>query len=314
MPGYSLAEERDFGQGAPAPDAPACAHASSARPCRLPPGCHDLGRRLVTIPFRLVDAFTDAAFGGNPAPVFVLSTARDAAWYQAVAAEMNASNTAFVVAPEPGGDGSWGLRWFTPKVEVPLCGHGTLATSHVLWEDGYVSPETPIRFRTLAGELTAVRRPDGAGELDFPAESVAVMEPPPGLARAIGGPLRWLGRGRTFVVAELESEEAVRSLAPDLGWLEANLPNPLVVTARSDDPRFDIVSRVFGPAIGIPEDPATGAAHCAAGPYWESILGQSELRVHQLSARGGVLMVRVLGDRVRVGGRAVTVVRGELTD
>ena len=268
----------------------------------------------MTIPFRLVDAFADAPFGGNPAPVFVLPSARDAAWCQAVAAEMNASNTAFVVAPAQDGDGSWGLRWFTPKVEVHLCGHGTLATAHVLWEDGYESPETPIRFRTLAGELIAFRRPDGTGELDFPVESLDAFEPPAGLRGAIGGRVTWFGRGHTFVVAELESEEAVRSLRPDLGWLEANLPNPLVVTARSDHSAFDVVSRVFAPAIGIPEDPATGAAHCAVGPHWGSILGLSELRVHQLSARGGVLTVRVMGDRVRVGGKALTVLRGDMTD
>jgi predicted PhzF superfamily epimerase YddE/YHI9 len=268
----------------------------------------------VSVPFRLVDAFTGSAFAGNPAPVFVLPEARDAAWYQAVAVEMNASNTAFLVAPADDGDGSWGLRWFTPKVEVHLCGHGTLASAHVLWEDGYEKPETPIRFHTLAGELTAFRRQGGGGELDFPAEELAVLEPPPGLLSAIGAPVVWLGRGHTFVLAELESEQAVREVEPDLGWLEVHLPDPLVVTARSADPAFEVVSRVFAPAIGIPEDPATGSAHCAVGPYWGSILGLGELRVHQLSARGGELTVRVLGDRVRVGGQAVTVVRGELTE
>jgi predicted PhzF superfamily epimerase YddE/YHI9 len=267
----------------------------------------------MTVPFRLVDAFTGSAFGGNPAPVFVLTDARESAWYQAVAVEMNASNTAFLVAPAKDGDGSWGLRWFTPKVEVHLCGHGTLASAHVLWEDGYEPQDAPIRFRTLAGVLTAVRRPGGAGELDFPAELLTVIEPPPGLIEAIGAPVRWLGRGHTFVVAELGSEQAVRSLAPDLAWLESNLPDPLVVTARSSEPAFDVASRVFAPAIGIPEDPATGSAHCAIGPYWGSILGLDELRVHQLSERGGEIVVRVLGDRVRVGGKAVTVIRGELT-
>jgi predicted PhzF superfamily epimerase YddE/YHI9 len=266
----------------------------------------------MSVPYRLVDAFTGAAFGGNPAPVFVLREAREAAWYQAVAIEMNASNTAFLVAPEGEGDGSWGLRWFTPKVEVHLCGHGTLASAHVLWEDGYEPKERPIRFRTLAGELTAFRQPGGSGELDFPAEPLAVIEPPPGLLQAIGGQVTWLGRGHTFVVAELASEAAVRSLQPDLAWLEANLPDPLVVTGRSTDPAFDVVSRVFAPAIGIPEDPATGSAHCAIGPHWASILGRDSLRVHQLSERGGEITVRVLGDRVRVGGEAVTVVRGDL--
>jgi predicted PhzF superfamily epimerase YddE/YHI9 len=266
----------------------------------------------MSVPFRLVDAFTGTAFGGNPAPVFVLDEARDAAWYQAVAVEMNASNTAFLVAPEKDSDGSWGLRWFTPKVEVHLCGHGTLASAHVLWEDGYEPQERPIRFRTLAGELTAFRQPGGTGELDFPAEPLEVIEPPSGLLEAIGGQVAWLGRGHTFVVAELASEEAVRSLEPDLTWLETHLPDPLVVTARAEDPAFDIVSRVFAPAIGIPEDPATGSAHCAIGPYWASILKLGSLRVHQLSERGGELTVRVLEDRVRVGGKAVTVVRGDL--
>ena len=268
----------------------------------------------MAIPFRLVDAFTGTAFSGNPALVFVLGEARDSAWCQAAAVEMNASNTAFLVPPPEDGDGSWGLRWFTPKVEVHLCGHGTLAAAHVLWEDGFEPSDTPIRFRTLAGELTAYRRPGGFGELDFPAESLDVVEPPAGSLRAIGSPVRWLGRGHTFVVAELESEQPVRSLEPDLGWLKGNLPDPLVVTARAADSAFDVVSRVFAPAIGIPEDPATGSAHCAVGPYWGSILGLGELRVHQLSERGGELTVRVLGDRVRVGGKAITVVRGDLMD
>jgi predicted PhzF superfamily epimerase YddE/YHI9 len=266
------------------------------------------------VPFRLVDSFTGAAFGGNPAPVFLLPDARDTSWYQAVAIEMNASNTAFLVAPTADGDGSWGLRWFTPKVETHLCGHGTLAAAHVLWEDGYEQADAPIRFQTLAGELTAFRRVSGAGELDFPAEPLGVIEPPPGLLDAIGAPVSWLGRGHTFVVAELPSEHDVQSMAPDLGWLEAHLPDPLVVTARSQDPAFDVVSRVFAPAIGIPEDPATGSAHCAVGPHWGSILDRDELRVHQLSERGGELTVRLLGDRVRVGGQAVTIMRGELAD
>ena len=268
----------------------------------------------MAIPFRLVDAFTGTAFSGNPAPVFVLRDPRDAAWYQAVAVEMNASNTAFLIAPPKDGDGSWGLRWFTPKVEVHLCGHGTLAAAHVLWEDEYESKGTPIRFRTLAGELTAFRRPGGAAELDFPAEPLDVLEPPAGLVIAIGGQVTWLGRGHTFVVAELGSEQAVRSLVPDLEWLKENLPDPLVVTARSDDSAFDVVSRVFAPAIGIPEDAATGSAHCAIGPYWGSILRLDELRVHQLSERGGELTVRMLGDRVRVGGKAITMIRGDLMD
>jgi len=210
-----------------------------------------------------------------------------------------------------GGDGAWGLRWFTPKVEVHLCGHGTLAAAHVLWEDEYEKPDSPLRFLTLAGELIAFRRPGGAGELDFPAEALTPIEPPRGLLTAIGAPVSWLGRGHTFVVAELESEQAVKSIEPDLSWLEANLPDPLVLTARSDDPGFDVVSRVFAPAIGIPEDPATGSANCAVGPHWGSILGRDELRVHQLSQRGGELTVRILGDRVRVGGQAITLLRGE---
>jgi PhzF family phenazine biosynthesis protein len=268
----------------------------------------------MNIPFRLVDAFTATAFAGNPAPVFVMKEPRDVAWYQAVAVEMNASNTAFLLAPPVGGDGTWGLRWFTPKVEVHLCGHGTLASAHVLWEDGLESADDPIRFDTLAGELTAFRASDGTGELDFPAEPLAQVEPPLGLRDAIGRPAHWIGRGHTFVLAELESEAEVKSAAPDLAWLESNLPDPLVLTARSDDPAFDIVSRVFAPAIGIPEDPATGSAHCAVGPYWGRILGMEKMRVHQLSQRGGQLTVRVLGERVRVGGKAITVARGELID
>jgi PhzF family phenazine biosynthesis protein len=258
-----------------------------------------------------VDAFTERPFAGNPAAVVPLQAAREAGWMQAVAAEMNLAETAFLVPRgEAAGEG-FDLRWFTPEAEVELCGHATLAAAHVLWETGRLPAGEPARFHTLSGLLTAERR-GALIELNFPAlPPVAEPRPAAELAEAVGAPAHWVGRRGNDLVVELADEETVRRLAPDLRRLRA-LARGLIVTARAATAPFDIVSRFFAPGLGIDEDPVTGYAHCVLGPYWRDRLGRHELLAYQASRRGGVVRVHVAGDRVRLGGHAVTVLRGEL--
>jgi len=253
-----------------------------------------------------VDAFTAEPFSGNPAAVVPLDGPADDAWMQAVAAEMNLSETAFV--HREGDD--FRLRWFTPAVEVELCGHATLATSHVLWSEGLVGAGL-IRYRTRSGELRA-RPDDDLIELDFPSRPPAAVEPPAGLAEALGIRPRWVGGSVEDLLVELESDAVVRSLAPDMAALLRVTARGVIVTAASADERFDFVSRFFAPAVGIPEDPVTGSAHCVLGPFWSERLGRENLVGYQASARGGVVHVRLLGERVALSGRAVTVLRGDL--
>jgi PhzF family phenazine biosynthesis protein len=259
-------------------------------------------------PIFVVDAFTDRPFAGNPAAVCALDRPADDAWMQQVAAEMNLSETAFLV---PEADG-FRLRWFTPAVEVDLCGHATLASAHVLWETGRLPPAATARFQTRSGTLTAVREGDRI-VLDFPAVPVEPCAPPDGLADALGVVPRGVGRNRMDVLVELESESAVRGLRPDFARLAAVPVRGIIVTAPSDDPAFDFVSRFFAPACGVAEDPVTGSAHCALGPFWAARLGKTDLVGRQVSKRGGVVQVGVRGDRVKLGGRAITVLRGELS-
>lgn len=257
--------------------------------------------------FVQVDAFTDTPFTGNPAAVCILTGPGDEHWMQAVAREMNLAETAFL---HPEGDG-FRLRWFTPTVEVDLCGHATLAGAHVLWHDGYLTTRTEARFHTRSGQLRA-RNAGEWIELDFPAEPAVATEAPAELARALGVELLSVGRNRMDYLVELASEAEVRALRPDLRTL-ATLPvRGIIVTARSDSPDFDFVSRFFGPAAGVDEDPVTGSAHCALGPHWGSKLGSTGLVGYQASARGGVVRVRLVGDRAILGGQAVTVLAGEL--
>lgn len=259
-----------------------------------------------------VDAFTDRPFAGNPAAVCVLSEERDDAWLQKVAGEMNLAETAYLWRKEPG----WRLRWFTPTVEVDLCGHATLASAHVLWEAGYAEPDTNLRFETRSGQLAASRRnKPGVIELDFPAEPASASAPPPDLLASLGlEAARFTGRNRLDYFVEVAGEGAVRGLAPDFKRLAAacGAGRGVIVTARSDRPEHDFVSRFFAPAAGIDEDPVTGSAHCCLGPFWAERLGKKELRGYQASARGGTVAVRVAGPRVYLGGRAVTIARGEL--
>ncbi len=255
-----------------------------------------------------VDAFTERAFAGNPAAVCLLDGPRDETWMQQVAAEMNLSETAFVARPQ---GGVWGLRWFTPTVEVALCGHATLAGAHVLWAEGEVPAEVPIAFSTLSGVLTATPRGHEI-ELDFPAAPPAPVAAPPGLADALGAEPRGVGRSRFDYLVELADEAAVRGLRPDLARLRQLDVRGVIVTAASGDPAADFVSRFFAPGAGVDEDPVTGSAHCTLAPFWAERLGRAELVGYQASARGGHVRVRLAGDRVKLAGRAVTVLRGEL--
>lgn len=255
-----------------------------------------------------VDAFTDRPFAGNPAAVCVLDSPAEPGWMQRIAREMNLSETAFLVE-RPGG---FDLRWFTPTVEVELCGHATLASAHVLWQDGHLAADEAARFFTASGELSASKRPGGWIEMDFPAEPAMPCPPPDGLASALGAEPRWTGKNRFDYLVELDSEDSVRSLSPDLGALEGIDARGFIVTSRSAGGDKDFVSRFFGPAAGVPEDPVTGSAHCCLGPFWAERLGKSELMGFQASARGGVVRVRPQGDRVKLSGQAVTVMRIEL--
>lgn len=254
-----------------------------------------------------VDAFTDKPFAGNPAAVCILPALRDERWMQDVAREMNLSETAFL---HRAGDG-YQLRWFTPTVEVALCGHATLASAHVLWESEHLAATAPARFHTKSGLLTAERRGEWI-ELDFPATVATHAEPPPGLVEGLGVRPNAVSRSRFDYLVEVDSEETVRRLAPDFGVLGRVDARGIIVTSRSAAPPFDFVSRFFAPASGINEDPATGSTHCTLAPYWSERLHKAELLAYQASARGGVVRTRLQGDRVILGGQAVTVLRGEL--
>ena len=259
-------------------------------------------------PIVQVDAFTARPFAGNPAAVCVMPGPADEAWMSAVAREMNLSETAFLY---PQGD-AYKLRWFTPAVEVPLCGHATLASAHVLWEAGYLPAGAQARFDTLSGRLTADRDGDWI-VLDFPARPVVPVADPPDLARALGAPIAGAVRAdRDDYLVELASPAAVRALRPDMALLRGIGLRGVIVTSRSDDPAYDFISRFFAPGAGIDEDPVTGSAHCCLGPYWAARTGKSEFVAYQASARGGVVRVRLAGDRVLLGGQAVTVLRVQL--
>ena len=259
------------------------------------------------LPIVWVDAFTSEPFAGNPAAVCVLAGPRDPAWMQHVAREMNLAETAFLDRATDG----FNLRWFTPTVEIDLCGHATLAAAHVLWETGQVAATEPIRFHTRSGVLTAVRQDDWI-ELDFPVTPEQPVEIPAGLVEALGVVPRYVGRSRFDYLVEVDDEEAVRNLRPDFHRLRAISSRGIIVTSRSSMPGCDFVSRFFAPASGIDEDPVTGSAHSCLAHFWSSRLHKDRFIAQQLSARGGLLKVQLDGDRVRLSGQAVTVIRGEL--
>lgn len=261
-------------------------------------------------PLYIVDAFAAKPFSGNPAAVCLLDRERDDAWLQALAMEMNLSETAY---PLPRGDGGWGLRWFTPVSEVELCGHATLATAHILWETGRIKPDEPAVFWTRrCGKLTC-RQARGRIEMDFPAEPPVEAAPPKELLEGLGvsRPL-FVGRNRMDWMIQLESEEAVRRVNPDQATLAKVKTRGILITAKSSG-EYDFVSRAFFPLLGVPEDPVCGSAHCCLGPFWGDRLGKDELAGHQVSKRGGVVYVKCAGERVTLSGKAVTVVRGEVT-
>jgi PhzF family phenazine biosynthesis protein len=254
-----------------------------------------------------VDAFASRAFAGNPAAVCILPGLAAEAWMRDVAREMNLSETAFLA---PLADG-FNLRWFTPTIEVELCGHATLASAHILWESGVLKPDEQARFHTLSGLLTAERYAEWI-ELDFPTKGEEPAAPWDELVRGLGVTPRYVGKSQFDYLVEVDSEQEVRSLEPDFTLLKQAKARGIIVTARAESKEFDFVSRFFAPSVGVDEDPVTGSAHCVLGPFWAKQLGKTEFVAYQASARGGVVKVRLVGDRVKLGGQAVTVMRGEL--
>ncbi len=260
-----------------------------------------------TFPLVLVDAFSDRPFAGNPAVVVLLPAWPGDHWLQQVAAEMKQSETAFLVA----GGGAFELRWFTPLVEVDLCGHATLASAFVLWHLGKARADAPIAFSTRSGTLKAARRGQTI-ELDFPLEAQIETPAPRGLAQALGITPKYVGKSRFDYLVEVESEAVLRGMAPDFRQLAAVHSRGVIVTARSQREPFDFISRFFAPAAGVDEDPVTGSAHCTLAHFWRERLGKSEFQAYQASARGGVVGVSIRGDRVLLGGTAVIIAQGEL--
>ena len=268
---------------------------------------------MSTVRLRTVDAFTEKPFTGNPAAVLLLDEAPSDEWMAAVARETNLSDTGFVIR-EPVPDADFRLRWFTPTVEIDLCGHATLASAHCLYEDGM---QGPIRFATRSGVLTVDQRADGSLAMDFPAWLSTPFEARSAVAEAIGVPVEWTGRADngSFLLALVADESSVRDLIPDLaavGGLDALVG--LIVTAGADPGHgYDFVSRVFAPQAGIPEDPVTGSAHTVLAPYWADRLGRTSLVGLQVSSRSGLVGVELNGDRVTIIGRAITVSDGTLS-
>lgn len=257
-----------------------------------------------------VDAFTSVPFAGNPAAVCIVDGRASDDWMQAVAKEMNLSETAFL-SRRSGNDG-FDLRWFTPAVEVELCGHATLASAHVLWETGVLDPGLEARFHTRSGVLTARREGDWI-EMDFPSLPARRTNAPGGLLEAVGidNPVA-VARSRFDYLVEVADASTVRRLSPDFDRLAQVESRGVVVTARSDREGYEIESRFFAPAAGVNEDPVTGSAHCVVAPWWAEKLNRNEFVAYQASARGGTVRLRVENDRVRLGGQAITVLEGEL--
>ncbi len=255
-----------------------------------------------------VDAFTDRPFGGNPAAVCIVNEELADSLMQDIAAEMNLSETAFV-SP---GNGDFSLRWFTPTTEVQLCGHATLAAAHVLWKEGHASADEVLEFNTRSGKLSARLNGDLV-ELDFPAESGREAEPPAQLLQALAVDPVYVGKNRFDYLVEVQSASTLRDMEPDFALLETLKMRGVIVTAESDREDWDFISRFFAPAVGVDEDPVTGSAHCFLGPYWSRKLKRSSLTGYQASERGGTVSVRPEGQRVILGGQAVTVMRGKLS-
>ncbi|MDZ7314864.1 MAG: PhzF family phenazine biosynthesis protein [candidate division KSB1 bacterium] len=254
-----------------------------------------------------VDAFTKEKFKGNPAVICLLERHADESWMQAFAAEMNFSETAFVLPLEDG----FHLRWFTPTTEVDLCGHATLAAAHVLFEIGRLSTGSEAHFHTRSGLLT-VRKEGDLYWMKFPSEPPKPTESSPSLTRIFGAPPIYVGRNRHDMLIHMEDPQMVTDFVPDFYELAEFPVRGIILTSRSEDPAYDFISRFFAPRVGINEDPVTGSAHCCLGPYWAQLLGKSSLRAYQASNRGGELLVVVKPDSVLLGGSAVMIFKGEL--
>jgi PhzF family phenazine biosynthesis protein len=254
-----------------------------------------------------VDAFTDKAFGGNPAAVCILKEAAEEELMQKIAMEMNVSETAFLYKT----GNSFNLRWFTPEVEVDLCGHATLASSYILWETGLLKKEEEAVFNTRSGRLTA-KKNDDLIILDFPMEVDTETEANEIIEKALGVKTLYTGKNRMDYIVEVESEEIVRSLNPNFDVLKALNTRGVIVTSKSDSENYDFISRFFAPGAGIAEDPVTGSAHCCLGPYWMKRLGKNVFKAYQASKRGGTLDITVDGDRVKIGGKAVSVLVADM--
>lgn len=254
-----------------------------------------------------VDAFTNQAFSGNPAAVCVLEKEADKDWMKGVAFEMNLPETAFLY---PTGD-TYNLRWFTPTVEVDLCGHATLASAHILWEEDYLDSDQVAQFYTRSGLLSASRNGDII-ELNFPSEIQKEAQIPDGLKEGLGINPIYIGKNRFDYLVQVENDKQVRDLEPNFELLKKVPSRGIIVTSSCDLSEYDFVSRFFAPGSGIDEDPVTGSAHCCLGPFWAKKFGKLQLKGLQVSKRGGVVHVSVNGDRVILGGNAVTVFRGEI--
>lgn len=259
----------------------------------------------------MVDAFTDKPFSGNPAGVCLLRKPADELWMQNLAAEVNASETAFLFPEE----NDFRLRWFTPVIEVKLCGHATLASAHILWEQKIIPYDHEARFRTLSGLLTA-KKEKAWITLNFPARPVKGSMPDwtEKLVGAVGVKPYFIGMSEEDVLVEVADEETLTELEPDFEVIRLLPVRGVIVTCRSKRPEFDFISRFFAPAVGVKEDPVTGSSHTVLGPFWSERLKKTTLRAYQASRRGGVLIIRTEGDRVKISGQAVTVFSGSLTD
>ncbi|MEW6738020.1 MAG: PhzF family phenazine biosynthesis protein [Acidobacteriota bacterium] len=259
------------------------------------------------LPIFQVDAFTDKPFAGNPAAVCILSEPADERWMQMVAREMNLSETAFLYRENDG----FHLRWFTPEVEVDLCGHATLASAHILWETGLLTVQQQANFYTRSGLLSAVRK-NNLIEMDFPSTPEKPIALPLGLDKALGTVPKYVGESRFDYLLELDSEQTVRDLKPDFSLLKRFSIRGFIVTSRATSAPYDFVSRFFAPAFGIDEDPVTGSAHCCLAPFWSMRLDKKELLAYQASHRGGIVHLRLSNERVFLSGQAITVLAGEV--
>ena len=258
-------------------------------------------------PIYQVDAFTDQPFAGNPAAVCILAKSADPKWMQDVAREMNLSETAFICREADG----FRLRWFTPAVEVDLCGHATLATAHILWETSRLAAGEEARFFTRSGLLKAKRLNDFI-ELDFPPKPEESADPLPGLGEALGTSFQYVCKNKFDYLVELASEDFVRNVKPNFSKLQQIEARGIIVTSTAKTAPYDFVSRFFAPRVGINEDPVTGSAHCFLGPYWAKRLGKKNFLAYQASARGGEIRVRLEANRIFLGGKAITILQGEL--